>query len=512
MNIALFYYLFQVFCAIPTTVLSHAPSSNSLFQVSSLPDSPTLPTSWAGRLPVPGRQGNEIFFWLFEAEEPAYDENLIIWLNGGPGCSSLIGLTTGNGPIAFASNSTRLISNPYSWTKLGHVLYVDQPVGTGFSLASSLVRTNEQVTADLVVWLHALFKQFPHLQSKKVHLMGESYAGIFVPYLASALVQNHSFPINLHSMSLGDGSWGNAAAMSSVAMSTYMHSQKSHLNIPEKILSAFALTDEVCGFDTVLQEARTYPPIAKIQIPGNPEFVNYRRLKRRDEGNLGILDGSCDTDPSTPSEIINSILNSSCYGPCATFSTAENYMYSHGTEGNNSACFSMYDLTHSCTTIDYIPLLEEYFSRDDVQEALHIPDSGTYSACNDTILATLTASEFVEPPEYEILPLLVTKHNISLHIYDGEMDMLINHVGVELSIQNMTWRGLQGFQKRPSRAFHADDAAPATRSRGEVAGIWAAERGVSYHFFEGAGHSVFATKQKEMFAFVRDVVVGGRAG
>lgn len=82
MNIVLFYYLFQVLWAIPTLVLSHtATYSNSSFQVSTLPDSPALPTSWAGRLPVPGRQGNEIFFWLFEAEVPAYDENLISTFN-----------------------------------------------------------------------------------------------------------------------------------------------------------------------------------------------------------------------------------------------------------------------------------------------------------------------------------------------------------------------------------------------------------------------------------------------
>ncbi|KAJ6002675.1 Peptidase S10 serine carboxypeptidase [Penicillium sp. IBT 35674x] len=514
MNVVLFYYLFQVLWEIPTLVLSHtATYSNFSFQVSNLPDSPALPTSWAGRLPVPDRQGNEIFFWLFDAEEKAYDDNLIVWLNGGPGCSSLIGLTTGNGPFAFAGNSTRLVSNPYSWTKQGHVLYVDQPVGTGFSIASSLVRTNEQVTADLALWLHALFKQFPHLQSKKVHLMGESYAGIFVPYLASALMEgNHSFPINLRSMSLGDGSWGNAAAMSSVAMGTYMNSQASRLDVPKKILGAFALADEFCGFDSVLEAARTYPPVGKIQIPGNPEYVNYRRqLRRRGDTNLGILDGSCDANVSTPHEVVNSILNSSCYGACATFSTAENYMYARSAEDLDPSCFSMYDLTHNCKTIDPIPLLEKYFSRKDVQAALHIPNSGTYTACNNTILSTLTGSEFVEPPEYAILPSLVTAHNVSLHIYNGEMDMLINHIGAELSIQNMTWRGLQGFQKRPTQRFYANDAAPTARSKQKVAGTWASERGVSYHLFEGAGHSVFATKPKEMFAFVRDVVVGGKA-
>jgi hypothetical protein len=50
----------------------------SEFEVPSLPDSPTLPRSWAGRLSIPDTEkGNSIFFWLFEAQDPAYDENVI---------------------------------------------------------------------------------------------------------------------------------------------------------------------------------------------------------------------------------------------------------------------------------------------------------------------------------------------------------------------------------------------------------------------------------------------------
>lgn len=90
--------------------------------------------------------------------------------------------------------------------------------------------------------------------------------------------------------------------------------------------------------------------------------------------------------------------------------------------------------------------------------------------------------------------------------------MLLNHIGTELSIQNMTWRGGQGFTERPHRLFFADNAAPADGSSCRAgAGVWAAERGVSYHLFDGAGHSVFASKPREMFSFVRDVVVGRRA-
>lgn len=393
------------------------------------------------------------------------------------------------------------------------MLYVDQPVGTGFSTASSPypLHNNDQVTTDFARWLQAFFSYFPHLQSKDLHLMGESYAGIYIPYLAAALLDgNDSFPLNLRSMSLGDGSWGNAAAMSSVAIGTYMHSQSSLLKVPGDILSTFSSTDHTCGFDHVLEQANTYPPKGKIHVPGNPEYFNYRRLSRR--GLVSVADGECDSPISTAAEVRTSILNSSCYGPCATYSTALDYLATASAAGTGPPCFDLYDIHHDCKTVDPLSLLAEYFSRVDVQTALHANIAGSFSPCNSMILGTLLAVP-PTPPAYSVLPDLVTNHNISLHFYNGEGDMLINHIGTELAIQNMTWHGAQGFSQKPSRPFYADDAAPGKDAdhAGDVTGIWAAERGVSYHLFHSAGHSVFATKQKDMFAYVRDVVVGAGA-
>lgn len=439
----------------------------------------------------------------------------------------MIGLIGGNGPISFAGNSTDLVRNPYSWTRLGHVLYVDQPVGTGFSTASDPypVRDNDRVTTDFVQWLHSLMAYFPHLQSKQIHLMGESWAGIYVPYFTNALIErNESHPLNIRSMSLGDGSWGNAAAMSSVAIGAYMHAHSSQLKVPEDILSAFASADHTCGFDTVLQEAAIYPPKGEIQIPGNPQNIDYRRRLRRDM--ISILGASCNIEPTTPADMTTSIFNSTCYGPCATFSTALDYLDTASSNGTGVPCFDVYDISHNCSAVDPYSLMAAYFSREDVQRALHVEHVGEYSACNSTILSTLLSGPSVVPPEYELLPSLVTRHNISLHLYHGELDMLINHIGTELSIQNMTWRGSQGFSAKPNNLFYANDALPESSTghtsptsvtpagaaaTAEVAGTWASERGVSYHLFNGAGHSVFASKQREVFAYVRDVVVGGKA-
>lgn len=573
MNFTTLFSLVSLARAVPELVTPHLPDpvfNASRFEVHSLPDGPSLPRSWAGRLPVPGTAvGNSLFFWLFEAEDPVYDDNLIsknsayrliykimrsemandgfiVWFNGGPGCSSLIGMATANGPISFVGNTT-LTSNPYSWTKLGHVLYIDQPVGTGFSTASEPypVKDNARVTSDFYAWLGSFYKLFPQLLGKRTHMMGESYAGIYIPYFASKIMDNHdSLPVNLKSISLGDGTFGNNAAMSSVATGSYLRSQSSILGIPDDILDAFSEADAICGFDQVMEQANTFSPKGVIHIPGNPGNLNFKRdqslLFRRDLE--PILNGTCNIHPVTPEQVKSSILNSSCYGPCATFPTAMDYMQTAPAFGKGKACFDVYNIKHDCGTIDADPLLASYFSRADVQAALNIlPSSSSkrssnktrpFTPCNSNILSTLLTSPTQPvPPAYSILPTLTstTGANLSLHFYQGEYDMLINHFGVELCLQNMTWNGARGFSQKPSRAFFRDDAAPVSKTRPvrprqeeeedtrsydadtadepQVAGTWISERGLTYHLFRGAGHFVAADKPREMFAYVRDVVV-----
>lgn len=367
------------------------------------------------------------------------------------------------------------------------------------------------VTADFVAWLHGFFAYFPHLRSKQIHLMGESYAGIYIPYFTAALVKSNTpHALDIRSMSLGDGSWGNAAAMSSVATGAYMRSQAKTLKLPKDILAAFKAADQTCGFPDVLAQAQVYPPKGKIRIPGNPEYFNYRR-RRRDM--TDVLNSSCSISPRTVSEVNISIFNSTCYGPCATYSTAMDYVDTASADGVGIPCFDVYDIHHDCSTVNSLALMAKYFSRADVQAALHVSGRGSYSPCNSTILSTLLSAPSVVPPAYSILPTLVTEQNISLHIYNGEWDFLLNHIGTELAIQNMTWGGAQGFSTRPQQLFYVDDAMPVDRANAttKVAGHWVEERGVSYHLFHGAGHSVFANKPREMFAYVRDVVVGPRS-
>ncbi|KAK2813094.1 hypothetical protein FQN50_000771 [Emmonsiellopsis sp. PD_5] len=571
MNLTTLFSFLSLTWAIPNLPISrdhrHPGLGTSQFKVGPLPGNPILPPSHAGLIPIPGREeGNSIFFWLLEAEDSEYDDNLIsefphretrsrketnnvVWLNGGPGCSSLIGALTENGPLSFTGNNTMPTRNPYSWAKLGHVLYIDQPVGTGLSTSSTNepVSTNDQVTSDFYAWLGAFYRHFPHLTRKKTHMMGESYAGIFVPYFASHIVNNRdTLPINLVSISMGNGVLGNNAAMADVGVGPYMKSHASLLGVSPEILEAFASADNICQFDSVLAQANRHPPIGPVMVPGNPENLNFKRdrqsispLLSRDLDTMG----ECNIYPTTPDSVLESILNSTCHGPCATFSTAADYLETKSNLTNS--CFNIYNIKYDCTTLNPLDRLTAYINRADVQAALNVPQPTPhpypFQPCNNQILHSLLSPlNHPTPPAYSIIPDLLTTHNISTHIYHGQLDMLVNHLGAELVLQNMTWNGAQGFQTPPEKFFGVRGSGSGSGSRGlgmrgggkrwlnrtmmdgngngngngDVAvaatGRWIEERGLTYHLFFEAGHSVPFDLPREMFEYVRDVVVGGK--
>ncbi|MCJ1390106.1 hypothetical protein MMC18_002964 [Xylographa bjoerkii] len=464
------------------------------YAVTGLPDvTYSIPSSWAGLIGIPGTQDDALYFWLFEAEKQAQRDRLIIWLNGGPGCSSLAGLTGENGPLAFYGNSTVPAPNLYSWTKLANVLYIDQPVGTGFSTGSTQATNNAQVIEEFYAWLTAFYAQFPLLAAMDTYLMGESYAGIYIPYFAQAIMENsRNLPINLRAISLGDPFFGNPAVMIDVPMAQYLNEQNQILDIPDDIISVFDTTSSACGFDYILGNM-TYPPHGTIVVPGDPEGNSYDKVKRQASPSSpsSPSSASCSAlySPTTPAEVLDSITGP-CLGPCATGTTAFDYL------GTILPCFDIYDIASTCATNPNAIPGANYLNQPAVRAAIHAPDKDIVD-CNVTVQETL-AAEMVTPPAFAIIPSLL-EQNITVHIYSGDYDIILPHIGTELVIQNMTWNGLQGLQCPPDRLFY---------SNGVLAGNWGYERGLSYHHFLRAGHSVPHDQPAAAFAFVRDFVIG----
>jgi carboxypeptidase C (cathepsin A) len=172
-------------------------------EVASLPGwDGALPSKhYSGYIPVGHGGSKMIHYYLQEADEDAPSKPLLLWFNGGPGASSLIGALTELGQLVFNKNSAAagssssssgssvpsLFRNPHSWTTLANVLYFEAPAGVGFSYcvdaASACVSNDTSTADDNHAALAGFLGRFPEYASRDKYLTGESYAGVYLPML-----------------------------------------------------------------------------------------------------------------------------------------------------------------------------------------------------------------------------------------------------------------------------------------------------------------------------------------
>lgn len=166
--------------------------------------------SFAGFFTVNKTFSSNLFFWFFPARTGADNAPVVVWLQGGPGGSSLFGLFAENGPFSVDSN-LHLVPRNYSWSKTLNILYIDNPVGTGFSFTRDergYARNQSDVGRDLYAAMVQFFTLFPELQRNDFFVTGESYAGKYVPALTYAIHKHNptaTLKINLKGMAIGDG-------------------------------------------------------------------------------------------------------------------------------------------------------------------------------------------------------------------------------------------------------------------------------------------------------------------
>lgn len=141
---------------------------------------------------------------FFESRNDPENDPVLLWLNGGPGCSSLVGLFMELGP-SFVDENIKLRYNPYSWNSNASVIFLDQPVNAGFSYSDTPVSTTIAAGRDVYALLTLFFKQFPEYAKQDFHMAGESYGGHYVPIFASEILKHKKRNINLKSILIGNG-------------------------------------------------------------------------------------------------------------------------------------------------------------------------------------------------------------------------------------------------------------------------------------------------------------------
>ncbi|KAF7292796.1 Carboxypeptidase [Mycena indigotica] len=124
-------------------------------------------------------EDKHLFFWFFESRNSPSTDPLVLWLNGGPGCSSSTGLLFELGPCSIADDGKNTTFNPHSWNSNANMIFLDQPVNVGFSYAEDGTTVNNSPLAgkDVYAFLELFLQRFPEYSKQPFHISGESYAG-----------------------------------------------------------------------------------------------------------------------------------------------------------------------------------------------------------------------------------------------------------------------------------------------------------------------------------------------
>uniref|UniRef100_A0A0D3HPD1 Serine carboxypeptidase-like 19 n=1 Tax=Oryza barthii TaxID=65489 RepID=A0A0D3HPD1_9ORYZ len=165
-----------------------------------------------GYMEVDRTAGVRLFYYFIRSEHSPADDPLLLWLTGGPGCSAFSGLVYEVGPLTFdlhhgrhgrqGGELPRLLYKPESWTKRASVIFLDSPVGTGFSYAADAdtdgagFRTGDTIAVRHILsflrkWLQELH---PDLLSNPLYIAGDSYSGMIVPAVALGIATSSPEP------------------------------------------------------------------------------------------------------------------------------------------------------------------------------------------------------------------------------------------------------------------------------------------------------------------------------
>lgn len=412
--------------------------------------------SYAGTLPISGEKGekNSLFFWFFPSENGTVSDEITVWLNGGPGCSSLPGFLTENGPFLWQDGTLAPVQNPYSWHKLTNMIWIEQPVGTGFSQGTPTARDELELATQFRGFWKNFINTFDQLKGAKTYMTGESYAGMYVPYIANSfLLQNDTEYFNLRGIAINNpliGDDGLQFDITNVPYNTYWANLLHHSD------ETIAKANELYEASGQLNYTNTYFSFPPPQEPFPP--------------------------PPEGSRDASLLLRQSIR--------------------SNNPCYNVYHITEQCPTVyshlgavntgDYVPPGSEiYFQREDVQRHIHAPVIGKkWEQCVNGVFPEGDGSP--GPTLDGTLKNIIERTNNAI-IGSGALDALIQTNGTLFAIQNTTWHGHQGFHSFPKTPFfvpeHENDNGGAQGPHGNI-GVYVKERGLTFYDVQLAGHEV----------------------
>ncbi|KAJ7248638.1 Alpha/Beta hydrolase protein [Mycena haematopus] len=380
-----------------------------------------------------------------------------MWINGGPGCSSAMGLLMELGPCSIdmknvSSNGTTW--NPHSWNSEANIFFLDQPVGVGFSYADfgETIETTEDAAKNVYAFISLFFESFSQFNGRALHLSGESYGGRYLPVFASEIYDQNQLAIatgrqtlNLQSVIIGNG----ITDISTLYPGRY---------------------DIECG-------------VAALQVPFQ-SISTCVRMKASLPRCQKLMHTSC----------IDQFDAINCRA-------AVNFCDSELSSGMWASGRNVYDISKMCVgdnlCYEENGAITKYLSDPVLRELLGVdPQAANFSACSHDVgrLFGARLDKWAVPTQHYVSGLL--DRGIRILIYAGTYDWQCNWVANRLWVDKLEWSGKE--------AYGALDWADWGVGKGNKAGEVKQAEGslLSFVTIRGAGHMVPHDKPEEALAML----------
>ena len=351
---------------------------------------------YSGMLDISDAQYNKSTHYIFStAFNNSAQAPVVLWLNGGPGCSSIGGWLSEIGPYLLFNDTNVHNNTNNTWNSIANLLYIESPIGVGFSTGNSSYN-DSATTVDQYAALDRFFTGYPEFKSNPFYIAGESYAGIYIPNLAAYILKNTSSIVNLTGILVGNGVANRSYLQTGLPTMQFLY---YHYLIPQ---------DAYLGFVNNCkgpQESQT-----------EPTCVFYTNL----------INGL--TSHINPYGIYNY-----CY--YSKMDPASGYFRSV----KQHAPWYKFDSDSPCVTTYGAYLL---MNNATVQSQLHVPNT-TWNECSDSIFKSYTADPNGSLDAYAYL---LNQTKVNVWVFSGDTDAVVPFTDTLNWINNFnltiteTWR------------------------------------------------------------------------
>lgn len=372
----------------------------------------------SGYIEIPGVDGGNkhFFYWLFAPRQVPTSGTpppLVVWFSGGPGCSSEIALALENGPCLIKDDSFDVKYNPFGWNDEAYLLYVDQPIGTGYSYSENEknVESNEkEVARDIYEFLQQFSNIFttPSISgNNSLYITGESYAGHYIPAIARRIMEENrkgDRPIlQLKGVAIGNGYTNPEIQYQSQPYYAYFYCQQA--------------------FGTACVTKEVYEKMVK-QLP---------------DCLLSIRNCTSNSSPNKHSVCLKS--KQTCSEMAFPPSMQERNRYDVRKMCEGALCYPT----------EY---LATFFNNHSIKSALGVHPGVAWAECSKEV-NLLFAEDSLESFDSDVAQLLDWGLNVML--YEGDTDYICNFIGNLLWVKSLKWNGREAFHAAPEVEFRVGE-------------------------------------------------------